>query len=45
MPKGTASWVDFAQLKKKLFLQDFHKFSFIDMIAKKISVATINFLH
>jgi len=42
MPKGTASWVDSAQLKK-WFLQDFHNFSFIDIIAKKISVAKINF--
>jgi hypothetical protein len=43
MPKGTASWVDSAQLKKKWFLQDFHNFSFIDIIAKQISVAKINF--
>jgi len=37
MPKGTASWVDSAQLKK-MFLQDF-----TDGIAKITSVAKINF--
>jgi len=35
MPKGTASWVDSAQLKKNI-LQEYHNFSFSDIIAKKI---------
>jgi len=34
MPKGTAVWVDSARLKR-MFLQDIHNFSFIDIIAKQ----------